>query len=174
MRYIALLRGINVGGKNKVEMKRLKALFESLGYEQVSAYINSGNISFESRGKTEDISEKIGKGFRKEFGFDVPILVKTETEMKRISAAIPREWQNDTRERTDVAYLFPEIDTEKIIDELPVKKEFIDIRYARGAIFWNIQRENIYKSQLAKLISHKLYKQMTIRNVNTARYLAGE
>jgi uncharacterized protein (DUF1697 family) len=174
MKYIALLRGINVGGNNKVEMKKLKALFESLGYDNVSTYINSGNVIFELKDKAKDILEKIRVGFRKEFGFDALILIKTEKEMKRISAAIPREWKNDTKARTDVAYLFPEIDAEKIINELPVKKEFMDIRYVQGAIFWNVERENVYKSHLGKLIGHKLYKLMTIRNINTARYLAGE
>lgn len=52
--------------------------------------------------------------------------------------------------------------------------DYLDILYMKGAIIWNIKRENVNKSQLAKLISHKLYKVMTIRNVNTARFLAGE
>ena len=93
--------------------------------------------------------------------------------MKKIADSIPDNWQNDSAQRTDVAYLFPEIDSTKILDELPVKKEFIEVRYIKGAIYWNVKRENVYKSQLAKLISHKLYKSMTVRNVNTARYLAG-
>ena len=61
----------------------------------------------------------------------------------------------------------------KIIDELPIKKEFLDIRYVKGAIFWNVKRDDYNKSQLNKIINHKSYKLMTIRNVNTARYLAG-
>lgn len=94
--------------------------------------------------------------------------------MKYIAKAIPEDWLNDPTQRTDVAYLFPEADSKKIIEELPLKIEFLEIRYIKGAIFWNIKRENVNKSQLAKLISHKLYKSMTIRNVNTARFLAGE
>ncbi|TGK90348.1 DUF1697 domain-containing protein [Leptospira bourretii] len=174
MKYIALLRGINVGGNRKVEMKKLRTLFESFGYTKVSTYINSGNIIFESEDDQKTVLAKIIKAFEKTFEFEIPTLVKTEKEMKKIAKAIPEEWQNDDTQRTDVAYLFPEADSKKIIEELPLKKEFLEIRYIKGAIIWNIKRENVNKSQLAKLISHKLYKVMTIRNVNTARFLAGE
>ncbi|EKJ87560.1 uncharacterized protein (DUF1697 family) [Leptospira meyeri] len=174
MKYIALLRGINVGGNRKVEMKKLRSLMESLGYTEVSTYINSGNIIFESEDDTKTVRFKIEKSFEKVFKFEIPTIVKTEKEMKKIANAIPTEWQNDATQRTDVAYLFPEADSKKIIEELPLKKEFLEIRYQKGALIWNIKRENLNKSQLAKLISHKLYKAMTIRNVNTARFLAGE
>ncbi|TGL53229.1 DUF1697 domain-containing protein [Leptospira meyeri] len=174
MKYIALLRGINVGGNRKVEMKKLRSLMESLGYTEVSTYINSGNIIFESEDDTKTVRFKIEKSFEKVFKFEIPTIVKTEKEMKKIANEIPTEWQNDATQRTDVAYLFPEVDSKKIIEELPLKKEFLEIRYQKGALIWNIKRENLNKSQLAKLISHKLYKAMTIRNVNTARFLAGE
>jgi uncharacterized protein (DUF1697 family) len=172
MKYIALLRGINVGGNRKVEMKRLKSLFESFGYTNVSTYINSGNVIFESGEEPKTVLIRVNSGLEKYFGFKIPALVKTEKEMKNISDAIPQNWHNDSIQRTDVAYLFPEIDSIKIIEELPVKKEFIEVRYIKGAIYWNVRRENVYKSHLAKIISHRLYKSMTIRNVNTARYLA--
>ncbi len=174
MKYIALLRGINVGGNKKVEMKRLKAFFEALGFTNVSTYINSGNIIFESDKKHNEIKEEILKNLKKEFGFDIQTLVKTEKEMKTIAAAIPEEWQNNPEQKSDVAYLFKEIDSKKTIDELPIRKEFLDIRYVKGAVFWNVKRKDYNKSHLNKIISHRLYKLMTLRNVNTARYLAGD
>lgn len=93
--------------------------------------------------------------------------------MKKIANIIPTEWQNDSSQRSDVAYLFPEIDSKKTMYDLPVNKEFMDIHYVKGAIYWNIDRKNYNKSHLNKIISHKLYQYMTVRNVNTARYLAG-
>jgi len=171
MKYVALLRGINVGGNHKVDMKKIKTLFESLGFFNVSTYINSGNVIFEGSGKPWEICKKLELSFKKEFSFDIPILVKTEKEIVDIAEAIPKTWENNTIQRTDVAFLFPEFDSKKIIDELPIKKEFIDIRYVTGAIYWNVKRENVYKSQLGKLIGHKLYKSMTVRNINTVRVL---
>jgi uncharacterized protein (DUF1697 family) len=171
MRYVALLRGVNVGKERRVDMKKLKATFESLGYVNVSTYINSGNIIFESKDQQKDVLKKIKADFKKNFSFDVPFLVKTEKEIRKISNAIPKDWKNDTAQRSDVAFLFPEIDFKKTVDDLPVKKEFIDIRYVKGAIFWNISRKNYNKSGLNKIVGSKLYNFMTIRNVNTCRYL---
>lgn len=170
MKYIALLRGINVGGNRKVEMKKLKALFESLGYNNVSTYINSGNVIFEASKRPQQ--KKIGSDLEKEFGFAIQVLLKTEKEMQKIATAIPNDWHNNIAQKTDVAYLFKEVDYKKIIEELPIEKDFIDIRYVPGALFWNVKRKNYNKSHLNKLISHKAYKFMTLRNINTARYLA--
>jgi uncharacterized protein (DUF1697 family) len=172
MKYVALLRGINVGGNHRVEMKKLKALFESFGYTHVATYINSGNIVFETPKKKDRIYADLKKGFKKTFGFEVPTLVKTHKEMVTIAKAIPNEWANDTEQRTDVAYLFPEMDSAKIVELLPMQKAYVDIRYVKGAVVWNMTRANYRKSRLDKIISHKSYKYMTIRNVNTARYLA--
>lgn len=171
MKYITLLRGVNVGGNRKIEMGRLKAVFQSLGFSGVTTYINSGNIIFEA--STQPDQKKIEVAMEKEFGFSTQLLIKTESEMQAIANAIPKSWQNDTFQRTDVAYLFDAIDYKKIIDELPIKKEFVDIRSVPGAIFWNVKRKDYYKSHLSRLIAHALYKFMTVRNVNTARRLGG-
>jgi uncharacterized protein (DUF1697 family) len=172
MKYIALLRGINVGGNLKVEMKKLKIYFESIGCTNVSTYINSGNVFFESDETREHLRKKVEAGFENEFGFDIPLLIKTKQEIKKIADAIPQAWQNDAEQRTDVAYLFEEIDSKEIVDLLPIKKELVEIKYIKGAVFWNVKRADVMKSRLAKIISHTLYKSMTVRNVNTARYLA--
>jgi uncharacterized protein (DUF1697 family) len=172
MKYVALLRGINVGGNKRVEMKRLKTVFEDCGYEEVSTYINSGNVIF-SAGKSRDaVRRNIKKALKKEFGFEIKLLIKTANEMSRIAGAIPPGWKNDPKQRTDVAYLFKKIDRKEIVGELPMRKEFVDVHYVSGAVFWNISRKNYNKSHLNKLIGHKLYQDMTVRNVNTARYLA--
>lgn len=171
MKYIALLRGINVGNNKRIDMKKLKIIFELMGYKNVFTYINSGNIIFESDNMLTEICKEIKINLAKEFGFEIPTLVKTEQEMKKIIEAIPNEWENNSLQRTDVAYLFPEIDSKEIINLLPMKKEYVEIRYIDGAIIWNVNRENYNKSQLNKLTGHRLYQLMTVRNVNTARKL---
>ncbi len=169
MRYIALLRGVNVGGNHKVEMKRLKKMLEHLGYSDVSTYLNSGNALFEASKKP--VLSDVSQAFKNEFGFEVPILIKTMDEMQSISESIPKDWKNDADWKCDVAYLFEAIDSEKTINALPVKNEFIDIRYTNGAIFWLVKRSDYQKSHINKIIGHKHYPFMTIRNVNTARFL---
>jgi len=172
MKYVALLRGINVGNNKRIDMKQLKKMFESISYKNVSTYINSGNVIFESDRIPTEICIEIKINLSKEFNFEIPTLVKTEQEIKKIVQAIPNEWENNSIQRTDVAYLFPEVDFKETINLLPMNKEFVDIRYIDGAIIWNVNKDNYNKSQLNKLTGHKLYKLMTVRNVNTARYLS--
>jgi uncharacterized protein (DUF1697 family) len=172
MKYIALLRGINVGNSAKINMKELKEMFELSGYENVSTYINSGNVLFETNETKQSIGEYIEKMLLTTTGVEIKVLIKTKTEIINIAKSIPADWENNIDQKTDVAYLFDEIDNKKIIDELPIKKEYIQIMYVKGAISWNVKRDNYNKSQLNKIISHKIYKEMTVRNVNTARYLA--
>lgn len=172
MKYIALLRGINVGKTKRIDMKQLKLIFENIGYTGVSTYINSGNIIFESPENIKSINDEITSKLSDNFGYPVPLLIKTSRDLKSIVKKIPSSWLNDDIQRTDVAFLFSEIDSDKVINELPVRKEFIDVRYVKGAIFWNLKRENYNKSHLNKIISHKFYQYMTIRNINTVRYLA--
>jgi uncharacterized protein (DUF1697 family) len=172
MRYVALLRGINVGTHVRMDMKALKSLFESLGLTEVSTYINSGNILFESECPVDELVPIVKTSILNAYRVEVPILIVSLEKIKKLVETIPETWQNDGEQKTDVAFLFPDVDDSSIIGKLPVKVELLDIRYVPGALVWNIQRENYHKCQLNKLVSHKLYASMTLRNINTVRYLA--
>lgn len=76
MKYISLLRGINVSGQKKIKMADLRALYEGLGFKKVTSYIQSGNVVFETRStKANAIEQKIAKAIADSYGFEVPILV---------------------------------------------------------------------------------------------------
>jgi uncharacterized protein (DUF1697 family) len=173
VRLVALLRGVNVGKSRRVEMKRLRSLFERLGHANLSTYLNSGNVIFDSGREPAAAGRDVEAALKSELGIDSRVLVKTGPEMGRIARAIPPGWQNDSGRRCDVAYLFPEVDFRTTIDELPVKREYVDIRYTKGAVFWYVDRRDYNRSHLNRLIAHPYYQLMTIRNVNTARALAG-
>ncbi len=172
MKYIVLLRKINAGKENRIDMKSLKQLFELPGYDSVAIYINSGNVIFNSQKGKKILEKEIDKTLFEHFKHKIQFILKSHAEIKKIADSIPEAWQNNNDQRTDVAYLFEEIDKPNTIDELPMKVDFIEIKYVKGAIIWNLKRKNLNKSQLNKLISHRHYQYMTIRNVNTARYLA--
>ncbi|WP_179004655.1 DUF1697 domain-containing protein [Winogradskyella forsetii] len=88
--YIALLRGINVGGHKKVPMAELRELLEKSGLENVKTYIQSGNVIFQSLTKDSKTLEKtIQKSIINHFGFEVPVLVKTRTELDLIFKHCP-------------------------------------------------------------------------------------
>jgi uncharacterized protein (DUF1697 family) len=129
MKYVALLRGINAGKNRRIDMKELKSIFESIGCENVSTYINSGNVIFESNLDKIDIQNKIELVLNEKFEFNVPTLVKTKQELEKIADLIPEDWANDSAQKTDVAFLFSEVDYPEIIDELPVKKEYMEINH---------------------------------------------
>lgn len=172
MKYVALLRGINVGTAHRLTMKSLILVFEQLGCTHVSTYINSGNVCFESQETAAEIHRQISEAFAEAFAFPIPLLVKSHEQMRKIAAAVPADWKNDVDQRTDVAYLFADIDQPATVQQLPMKTEYVKIKYVPGALIWNIDRVNYGKSQLNKLIGHPLYQSMTVRNVNTARKLA--
>lgn len=81
--YIALLRGINVSGQKKIPMADLRAMLEKLNFQNVTTYIQSGNIVFaSSEMDTGILEERIKAGIQKTFGFDVPVLVKSKNDLK--------------------------------------------------------------------------------------------
>lgn len=169
MKYIALLRGINVGGNHKVEMKKLKLVFESMGYTNVSTYINSGNIFFESASNAKEDSAKIQSKLKSAFGFDIPIVILDQKTIQKIAKAIPPEWKNDTDQRTDILFLFKEFDRKKTLDIIKRKEGVDSLIYVPGAIAWNLHRKHLAQSGMRKLIGTPLYKNATIRNVNSLR-----
>lgn len=85
-RQIALLRGINVGGNKQVEMVRLRALLEGLGYRDVCTYVNSGNAVFSGPRRSE---KHLEAAIAKTFGFDVPVVLRSRDELADIVRANP-------------------------------------------------------------------------------------
>lgn len=168
-KYIALLRGINVGGNNKVEMKRLKTVFEQLGFTNVSTYINSGNVVFESSSKP--ISKDIENAIQAEFGFAVPTLVRSTENLITLVKAIPDDWTNDTNQKTDVLFLWEEYDSAKTLDLITTNPDVDVLQYIEGCIVWHVDRTVYNKSGMHKFVGTQVYKHMTARNINTVRKL---
>ena len=171
MIYVALLRGINVGGNNKVEMKKLKITFELLGFTNVVTYINSGNIVFKCVSEGQGIiANKIEKAIKKDSGLDIKVLLRSFKDIKTICKKLPDTWVKNEVMRTDVMFLWEKIDTPKIIEHLKIN--LVDnVKYISGAVLWNVEGKNYSKSGMLKLVGTELYGNMTIRNVNTVRKL---
>ena len=171
--YVALLRGINVGGNKKVDMKLLKGVFEKLGYTDVRTYINSGNVVFHA---SWAVGEKevaaIEHAIEKKFGFSVPTIVRSKAEIATVLKKIPAEWENDTEQKTDILFLWDSHDSKKTLAEIKATKGVDTLIYVKGAIVWHVDRAHYTKSGMHKFIGTAVYKAMTARNVNTVRKLA--
>ena len=170
--YVALLRGINVGGNNKVSMTELKKVFEDLGFSDARTYINSGNVIF----KSEDTDEKkmtteIEKGILAHFGLNIPVVIRSKAEIDRVTKEIPKEWLNDKDMRTDVMFLWENVDSPDVIKTISTNPDVDILRYTKGAVIWHVLRKDYNKSKLNKIIGTHFYKHQTARNVNTVRKL---
>lgn len=172
MVYVALLRGINVGGKSRVEMSKLKATFERLGFANVKTYINSGNVIFvSSKQNPQQLASLIEQAVEKDFRMPVAILVKDLPFIKSIMEALTPAWQNNQTMKCDVMFLWKDLDNPSVLEQFSVNPQIEDVRYVPGAVLWRIDRQYVTKSKMAKIIGTELYKKLTIRNCNTVRKL---
>lgn len=172
MKYVALLRGINVGGNSKVEMKQLKTTVENLGLESVKTYINSGNILFsDSKHTPAQLVTLLEQAIEKQCGFSVRVLLRDQNALAKIYHALPETWQNNTEMKCDVLFLWDTVDAPNILDTLQIREGIDEVRYLPGAILWRVDRKDIGKSGLLKIVGTPFYKQVTIRNCNTTRKL---
>ncbi|MDN5819339.1 MAG: DUF1697 domain-containing protein [bacterium] len=171
MRYVALLRGVNVGGNHRLPKQAFQQVLESLGLRDVVVYLNSGNAVFTSDSAIS--SSTVQAALEAQFKFPIPTLVLPGDKVQAIASAIPDDWTNDTSgSKSDVIYLFDDINTADITTKLGYKPEIEIMNYVDGAVVTSISRANQGRGSLQKLVGTKLYAQVTIRNINTARKLA--
>lgn len=176
MKYVALVRGINVGGNHRVPKAEFQAVLEGLGFRDVVIYINSGNAVFASASQPK--AADVQAALEKHFGFDIPTLILSADKVKAIAAAIPPEWTNDapkpdkSGQKSDVLYLFDDVNAPDIIEKLGHRPEVETMIYVDGAILANISRRDQSRYSLLRLMGTPLYKRMTIRNITTAKKLA--
>jgi uncharacterized protein (DUF1697 family) len=171
MRYVALLRGINVGGKSKVEMARLKKVCEDLGFNDVLTYINSGNVIFTTTGTKESLTKKIEQAIEHEFHIPVKVTLRTLKDIQTLDDMVPTSWVNNESMKTDIMFLWKPFDSKKVLDMVTIKPDIDEVVYTKGTLIWRVDRKHITKSGLLKIIGTELYKHMTVRNVNTLRKL---
>jgi uncharacterized protein (DUF1697 family) len=169
--FVALLRGVNVGGNNMISMNSLKKSFEKLGFTQVSSYINSGNLIFKSKDDARKLEKKIEQMLSKEYQLDSKVVVRSLAEMKKLVETLPSSWDGDTGWRYNVIFLRHSIDSEEILNEVPAKSGIEEVLYRPGTLLWSAQVSEINRTNMQKLSSRKVFQDMTVRNLNTTRKL---
>lgn len=168
MRYVALLRGINVGGRTLVRMADLRMCVESLGFGAVSTYIASGNVLFESEDDDPaELATTIESAIEKRFGLPVKVVVLDEEAYARIVQAIPKRWIGDATLRANVAFLRRGTDAKQVVRELKPDAAIEEVKAVAGAILWATRRDSVDRSVMRKLIGGAAYKELTVRNLNT-------
>ena len=171
--YVALLRGINVGGKNLIKMTDLKACFEGLGFESVSTYIQSGNVLFSAAGSAQaQLTNQIEEALSKTFNYQSRLVIRSRKQMKNIVAHAPKGFGSDLATyRYDVIFLKDPLTAIQAMKSVTTK-EGVDQAFAgKGVFYFSRLISKASQSHLARIIGLPVYQSMTIRNWNTTTKL---
>lgn len=174
-KYIALLRGINISGKNKVEMPLLKAAFEEANFLDVRTYINSGNVLFAT-----DINDRIEiinrcKSIVEErFMLDIPVAILSLKELSDTLRNAPKWWDIDSDEEVihQAIFLISPVTIEEVCKAVgDARPEYEQVGYYKNVVFWSAPRATLSKTRWYKIASSSVNNKVTIRNASTTKKL---
>ncbi|NIK79157.1 uncharacterized protein (DUF1697 family) [Paenibacillus castaneae] len=174
--YIALLRGINVGGKNIIKMAELKRMFEAMGLGPVQTYIQSGNVLFQSNAEEAPLRKQIEHEIEAVFGFPVIIVLRTIEELRAIAANCPfsEEAITEAEASSDAESLYVsmllEEPAQEGIDRLDPYRSDSDDYVIKGRDVYLLFRHSTRNSKLSNNL-HKLGVPATVRNWKTINKL---
>lgn len=170
MKYVALLRGINVGGNSLIKMDALRAAFEKDGCTNVRTLIASGNVIFDSKESNQaTLGKRLEEMVLKTFNVSSRILVLSEKEMRTVLSGIPASWKKESDLRKYVCFIFPMMNVSDAANDVPVKAGVDTVDVGKHVLYMSTKLEGITKSGLSKMIGTKIYKEMTMRNFNTTK-----
>ncbi|GAC1576108.1 MAG: DUF1697 domain-containing protein [Candidatus Dormibacteria bacterium] len=170
--YVALLRGINVGGKNPVGMQDLAACFRDAGYEDVRTYIQSGNVLFTAvRRSRPELEAAIERAIEERFGIQILVVVRSRDELAATVAAAPANHGSE-EVRSDVFFLKHPLTAEATYAELPQLREGVDsVALGPGAIYFSRLAAQASRTRMTRLTGMPVYRLITVRNWRTTTRL---
>lgn len=172
--YLVLLRGINVGGRNKVPMKLLKGHLEDLGYEHVMTYIASGNVLLESADAAGEIGPRIEKALAERFELDdelVRVLVLSRGQLQDVVAHKPEGFGEQPGKYHSDAIFLMGIDPAEALSAFNPREGVDAVWPGEGVIYSQRLSAERTKSRLSAVAASPMYKSMTIRSWNTTQKL---
>ena len=169
--YLALLRGINVGGKNLIKMADLREAFEQLELADVATFIASGNVLFRApRQKREELAAGIESALSRRFGTELKVVLLTEALLKGVVEGAPPGFGADTH-RCDVIFLRAPLTARRAFAVLETR-EGVDGAWAgRGVVYYSRLAAKASGSRLSKVVALPEYQNMTIRSWSTTTKL---
>lgn len=169
---VALLRGINVGGRNLIGMPDLAACFRDAGYRDVRTYIQSGNVLFTAnRAAGAKLEEAVERMLEERFEIPILVVVRSRDELAATIAAAPANHGSEEL-RSDVFFLKHPLTAEATYAELPELREGVDsVALGPGAIYFSRVAAQASKTRITRLMSMPVFRQMTVRNWGTTTRL---
>jgi uncharacterized protein (DUF1697 family) len=171
-RYVALLRGINVGGKNLIGMPALKAAFEALGLTGVSTYIQSGNVLFASREPGAALAARIEAALSERFGYPASLVLRSRAQLRRVVDGAPAGFgSRPALYRYDVIFLKEPLSAAEALARAPARPGVDRVFAGPGVLYFSRLLAKASQSRMSRIVSLPIYRQMTIRNWNTTTRL---
>ena len=172
MTYVALLRGINVGGRNIIKMAALKVCLEQHGFRNVATFIQSGNVIFESDERNAGkLTTQIEGALSKMFHYDSRVVLRSHAQLRAVVAGAPREWNRRTDLRCNVAFLREPVTARHALAEVDVEPQVDSVQEGKGVLYLSTLVTGLKRSRFTKVIGKSIYRHMTIRNYNTCQKL---
>jgi uncharacterized protein (DUF1697 family) len=171
--YLALLRGINVGGKNRIKMADLKACFEGLGFEDVRTYIQSGNVIFGAEEVDQGtLAGQIEDALSRTFDYEIPVVVRSGDELNDIVKQAPEGFGSDPDTyRYDVIFLKEPLTPAEAMPWVSTKAGVDEAFAGPGVLYFSRLISKASQSHLSRIVSTPVYQSMTVRNWNTTSRL---
>ncbi len=171
--YLALLRGINVGGNNIIKMVYLKACFENMGLTDVVTYIQSGNVIFKSSEKDKaKLTKKIEAGLSTTFNYEARLVMISHKQLKQAVEDAPREFGKDLEKfRCDVIFLKEPLTPKEAMKSVSVKEGVDNAYTGKEVLYFSRLLSKATQSRLPRIAGMPVYQYMTIRNWNTTTKL---
>lgn len=172
--YLVLLRGVNVGGKNRLSMKDLKECLEAHGFSNVSTYIASGNVILESKKSAKAVKAEIEKALLKAFKLDsepIKVLVLTKKQLQAVIDTRPKGFGGKPALYHSDAIFLMEGTAAKAMAVFDPREGVDTVWPGKGMIYSQRLSKERTKSRLGKIVGTPIYKSMTIRSWNTATKL---
>ena len=168
-RYALLVRGINVGGKNKVVMAQLRQELAELGLENVETYINSGNIFFDTSMPRTQLVESLQGFFEKHYPFIQGFSLLSLEDYEEECSHLP-EWWYQKMARKDVLFYTEGLHVETVVEKVKTLQLLDEVlHFGKHGIFWGKLSEETYAKTAyhKQLLKMPFYGNITIRNANT-------
>ena len=169
---VALLRGINVGGKNLIAMPELAGAFRDAGYRDVSTYIASGNVLFTAGPATgPELEDAVERLLQERFGVPVLVVVRSREELAATIAAAPAD-HGSAQLRSDVFFLKQPLTAEAALAELPELREGVDsVTAGPGALYFSRVAAQATRTRIQRFMALPVFQQVTVRNWRTTTRL---
>jgi uncharacterized protein (DUF1697 family) len=170
---VTLLRGINVGGRNKIAMRDLQQTFADLGFVEPTTYIQSGNVIAGSRrANGPGPVRTIERGLSDAFAYEARVVVLDLPQMRTVARQIPKDWDvDDATMRYNVLFTTAAITPKELAKRVTPKPDIEAVRVGTHALYWSAPFATSTKTAMVKLSAHADYGELTIRNLRTTRKL---